>query len=31
GGLRLVRLGQRLRLETDGTGAVVRVTIPTLP
>jgi 2-phospho-L-lactate guanylyltransferase len=31
GGLRLLRIGQRLRLETDGTGAVVRVTIPTLP
>ncbi|WP_027343734.1 hypothetical protein [Hamadaea tsunoensis] len=31
GGLRLVRLGQRVRLEKDGNGVVVRVTIPTLP
>jgi 2-phospho-L-lactate guanylyltransferase len=31
GGLRLLRLGQRLRLERDATGTVVRVTIPTMP
>jgi cold shock CspA family protein len=30
GGLRLLRFGQRVRLETDG-GRVVRVTIHTLP
>lgn len=30
-GLRLLRLGQRLRVEYDGTGAVRRVTLPTLP
>jgi 2-phospho-L-lactate/phosphoenolpyruvate guanylyltransferase len=30
GGLRLLRLGQRLRLERDSGGAVVRVTIPTM-
>lgn len=29
-GLRLLRLGQRLRAETDETGAVVRVTLPTM-
>ncbi|MDT0528786.1 cold-shock protein [Micromonospora sp. DSM 115977] len=29
-GLRLLRLGQRLRVETDDTGAVVRVTLPTM-
>ncbi|MFV2111563.1 cold-shock protein [Micromonospora sp. LOL_025] len=29
-GLRLLRLGQRLRVETDVTGAVVRVTLPTM-
>ncbi|GIM83140.1 hypothetical protein Sar04_10670 [Salinispora arenicola] len=29
-GLRLLRLGQRLRVETDETGAVVRVTLPTM-
>jgi 2-phospho-L-lactate/phosphoenolpyruvate guanylyltransferase len=31
GGLRLLRLGQRLRLERDSGGIVVRVTIPTMP
>jgi 2-phospho-L-lactate guanylyltransferase len=31
GGLRLLRLGQRLRLERDNGGIVVRVTIPTMP
>ncbi len=30
-GLRHLRLGQRLRLETDAAGAIVRVTLPTLP
>jgi 2-phospho-L-lactate/phosphoenolpyruvate guanylyltransferase len=30
GGLRLLRLGQRLRLERDNEGAVTRVTIPTM-
>ncbi len=30
GGLRLLRLGQRLRLERDSEGAVTRVTIPTM-
>ena len=30
-GLRLLRLGQRVRLETDDSGAVVRLTIVTLP
>ncbi|WP_371687595.1 cold-shock protein [Micromonospora sp. KC721] len=29
-GLRLVRLGQRLRVETDPDGGVVRVTFPTM-
>ncbi|MGC5029475.1 cold-shock protein [Micromonospora sp. DT229] len=29
-GLRLLRLGQRVRVETDSEGAVVRVTIPTM-
>ncbi|MEH1102733.1 cold-shock protein [Micromonospora sp. CPCC 205561] len=29
-GLRLLRLGQRLRVETDAAGAVVRVTLPTM-
>ncbi|MGC4787863.1 cold-shock protein [Micromonospora sp. DT178] len=29
-GLRLLRLGQRLRVDTDATGAVVRVTLPTM-
>ncbi|NUP43270.1 MAG: hypothetical protein HOY76_41200, partial [Streptomyces sp.] len=31
GGLRLLRLGQRLRLERDEHGEVVRVTLPTMP
>lgn len=31
GGLRLLRLGQRLKLEHDEDGAVTRVTIPTMP
>jgi 2-phospho-L-lactate guanylyltransferase len=30
-GLRLLRLGQRVRVEHDSAGAVVRVTLPTLP
>jgi 2-phospho-L-lactate guanylyltransferase len=30
-GLRLLRLGQRVRIETDDAGRVVRLTIPTLP
>ncbi|MER7166233.1 cold-shock protein [Micromonospora sp. NPDC000207] len=29
-GLRLLRLGQRLRVETDAAGEVVRVTFPTM-
>ena len=29
-GLRLLRLGQRVRLETDEQGVVVRLTLPTL-
>lgn len=28
-GLRLLRLGQRVRIEQDGTGRVNRVTLPT--
>lgn len=31
GGLRLLRLGQRVRLDTDATGTVTRVTLATLP
>jgi len=31
GGLRLLRLGQRVRLDTDATGVVTRVTLATLP
>ncbi|MDQ6874680.1 MAG: hypothetical protein M3042_06400 [Actinomycetota bacterium] len=31
GGLRLLRLGQRVRLDTDGAGTVTRVTLATLP
>ncbi len=31
GGLRLLRLGQRVRLDTDADGTVTRVTIATLP
>ena len=30
GGLRLLRLGQRLKLERDADGVVTRVTIPTM-
>jgi 2-phospho-L-lactate/phosphoenolpyruvate guanylyltransferase len=30
-GLRLLRLGQRVRIDTDATGGVVRVTLPTMP
>ena len=30
-GLRLLRLGQRVRVETDDSGRVLRLTIPTLP
>ncbi|MEV6690592.1 cold-shock protein [Micromonospora sp. NPDC051196] len=30
-GLRLLRLGQRVRVETDADGGVVRVTLPTMP
>ncbi|MFF5171305.1 cold-shock protein [Micromonospora sp. NPDC000089] len=29
-GLRLLRLGQRLRVQTDPDGEVVRVTLPTM-
>jgi len=31
GGLRLVRLGQRVRLDTDPAGAITRLTLATLP
>jgi 2-phospho-L-lactate guanylyltransferase len=31
GGLRLLRPGQRVRLDTTADGTVVRVTIPTFP
>ncbi len=30
-GLRLLRVGQRLRLEQDSAGAVIRVTLVTMP
>ena len=30
-GLRLLRLGQRVRIELDANGSVRRVTLPTLP
>jgi 2-phospho-L-lactate/phosphoenolpyruvate guanylyltransferase len=30
-GLRLLRLGQRVRLDRDESGVVVRLTLPTLP
>ncbi|MGY0236438.1 cold-shock protein [Longispora urticae] len=30
-GLRLLRLGQRLRLDTDEQGLVYRLAIPTMP
>lgn len=29
-GLRLLRLGQRVRVDTDAAGEVVRVTLPTM-
>ncbi|WP_446218975.1 cold-shock protein [Micromonospora sp. IBHARD004] len=29
-GLRLLRLGQRVRIDVDATGTVVRVTLPTM-
>lgn len=29
-GLRLLRLGQRVRLETGADGAIVRLTLPTM-
>ncbi|SCL34036.1 Cold shock protein, CspA family [Micromonospora pallida] len=29
-GLRLLRLGQRVRIDRDATGEVVRVTLPTM-
>ncbi|MEV0152118.1 cold-shock protein [Micromonospora sp. NPDC050686] len=29
-GLRLLRLGQRVRVETDERGEVIRVTLPTM-
>lgn len=31
GGLRLLRLGQRVRLDTDDTGRITRITLATLP
>jgi len=30
-GLRLLRLGQRVRLDRDETGVISKVTLPTLP
>ncbi|MEV4623604.1 cold-shock protein [Asanoa sp. NPDC049573] len=30
-GLRLLRLGQRVRIDQDATGTVTRLTIPTFP
>nr|WP_245871387.1 cold-shock protein [Asanoa hainanensis] len=30
-GLRLLRLGQRVRIEQDPSGVVTRLTIPTMP
>jgi 2-phospho-L-lactate guanylyltransferase len=30
-GLRLLRLGQRVRVERDPDGTVTRITLPTLP
>jgi 2-phospho-L-lactate guanylyltransferase len=30
-GLRLLRLGQRVRIETGADGSIVRITLPTLP
>jgi 2-phospho-L-lactate guanylyltransferase len=29
-GLRLLRLGQRVRLDRDDTGAIVKITLPTM-
>lgn len=29
-GLRLLRLGQRVHLDHDGTGRLVRITVPTM-
>jgi 2-phospho-L-lactate guanylyltransferase len=29
-GLRLLRLGQRVRIDRDASGAVIRVTLPTM-
>jgi 2-phospho-L-lactate guanylyltransferase len=29
-GLRLLRMGQRVRLERDGTGRIVEVSLPTM-
>jgi len=30
-GLRLLRVGQRVRLDSDASGRLVRLTLPTLP
>jgi 2-phospho-L-lactate/phosphoenolpyruvate guanylyltransferase len=30
-GLRLLRLGQRVRLDRDDAGGIVKITLPTLP
>jgi 2-phospho-L-lactate/phosphoenolpyruvate guanylyltransferase len=30
-GLRQLRLGQRVKLDTDAAGRIIRVTLPTLP
>lgn len=30
-GLRLLRLGQRVRIESDADGSITRVTLPTFP
>jgi hypothetical protein len=30
-GMRLLRLGQRVRLDTDPSGRITRLTIPTMP
>ncbi len=30
-GLRLLRLGQRVKLDTDAAGEIIRITLPTLP
>ena len=29
-GLRLLRLGQRVRLDRDGAGAIIKITLPTM-